>query len=94
MVAGEARFRAGPARAGSSPVERLAYETRRANDGSCGLFVAALLVVVGMAVAVVVFGFVLAPGAGRGSRNAFGWWIFIVALESHPPLPVIEGGDA
>ena len=39
------------------------------------------LVVLAVTLAVVVFGFVLAPRAGRGSRRALAWWVVIVALE-------------
>jgi hypothetical protein len=28
-----------------------------------------------------VFGFILAPRAGRGSSNAMGWWIVILVVE-------------
>lgn len=51
-------------------------------DGGTLLFIlAALLVVVGLAIALVVFGFVLAPRAGRGSQRALVWWVIIVAVE-------------
>ena len=57
-------------------------ETVSIDGGTLLLILALLAVVVGLATAVVVFGFLLAPRAGRGSRNAFVWWVIIVALES------------
>ena len=45
-----------------------------------------VILVIGLAflavvLAVVVFGFVLAPRAARGSSRALGWWIVILVLE-------------
>lgn len=52
-------------------------------DGGTVLVILAILVVLaGLAIAVVVFGFVLAPRAGRGSPSAMGWWVFLLVLES------------
>jgi hypothetical protein len=48
-------------------------------------------VIVGLAIAVVVFGFVLALRAARGSPGAMGQWVMIVALES---LVALAGVDA
>lgn len=60
-----------------------------------------LILVVGvlflaLSVAVLVFGFVLAPRAGRGSRRALGWWVAIVAVEGLyclGSLAAVLGGD-
>lgn len=52
------------------------------DGGTLVVILAVLLVMVGLAVATVVFGFVLAPRAGRGSESAHGWWILVIALES------------
>ena len=57
-------------------------ETVSIDGGTLLVILAVLVVVVGLAIAVVVFGFVLAPRAGRGSQRALVWWAIIVALES------------
>ena len=57
-------------------------ETVSIDGGTLFFILAALLVVLALSIAIVVFGFVLAPKAGRGSGQAMGWWIVIVALES------------
>ncbi len=49
--------------------------------GDIAVILAILLVLLVAAIAVVVFGFILAPRAGRGSSSAMGWWIFILVLE-------------
>ncbi len=49
--------------------------------GEIAIILAVLLVVVLAMVAIVVFGFILAPRAGRGSSKAMGWWIVILVLE-------------
>lgn len=51
------------------------------DGGTLLLILAAVLVVLGIAVAIIVFGFVLAPRAGRGSQRALVWWVVIVAVE-------------
>jgi hypothetical protein len=56
-------------------------ETVSIDGGTLVLILAALLVVLALAVAVVVFGFVLAPRAGRGSQRALVWWVVIVTVE-------------
>jgi hypothetical protein len=57
-------------------------ETVSIDGGTLLLILAALVLVVALSIAIVVFGFVLAPRAGRGSQPALGWWIVIVALET------------
>lgn len=57
-------------------------ETVSIDGGTLLLILAALVLVVALSIAIVVFGFVLAPRAGRGSQRATGWWIVIVVLES------------
>ena len=57
-------------------------ETVSIDGGTLLLILAALALVVALSITVVVFGFVLAPRAGRGSQRAMGWWIVIVALET------------
>jgi hypothetical protein len=57
-------------------------ETVSIDGGTLLLILAALVLVLALSVAVVVFGFLLAPRAGRGSQRAMGWWIVILALES------------
>ena len=57
-------------------------ETVSIDGGTLLLILAALVLVVAVSIAIVVFGFVLAPRAGRGSQRAMGWWIVIVALET------------
>ena len=56
-------------------------ETVSIDGGTLLLILVALAVVVALGIAVVVFGFVLAPRAGRGSQRALVWWSIIVALE-------------
>jgi len=51
------------------------------DGGTLLLILAALLFVVALQVALVVFGFILAPKAARGSSTAMGWWIAILVLE-------------
>ena len=51
------------------------------DGGTLLLILAALLLVFAIGVAIIVFGFVLAPRAGRGSRRALVWWVVIVAVE-------------
>lgn len=57
-------------------------ETVSIDGGTLLLILAALVIVLALSIAIVVFGFVLAPKAGRGSGRAMGWWIVIIALES------------
>jgi hypothetical protein len=57
-------------------------ETVSIDGGTLLLILAALVLVLALSVAIVVFGFILAPRAGRGSRRALVWWVIIVALES------------
>lgn len=57
-------------------------ETVSIDGGTLLLILAALVLIVALSIAIVVFGFVLAPRAGRGSQRAMGWWIVIVALET------------
>ena len=52
------------------------------DGGTLLLILAALVAVLALSIAIVVFGFVLAPRAGRGSQRAMGWWIVIIVLES------------
>jgi hypothetical protein len=52
------------------------------DGGTLLLILAALVLVLALSITVVVFGFVKAPRAGRGSPNARGWWIVILAVES------------
>ena len=61
-------------------------ETVSIDGGTLLLILAALLVVAALSIAVVVFGFLLAPRAGRGSRQALGWWIVMLALETFVSL--------
>ncbi|MDP1806503.1 MAG: hypothetical protein Q8K72_15110 [Acidimicrobiales bacterium] len=61
-------------------------ETVSIDGGTLLLILASLLVVAALSIAVVVFGFLLAPRAGRGSGRALGWWIVILALESFVSL--------
>ena len=56
-------------------------ETVSIDGGALLLILAALLLVLALAVAIVVFGFVLAPRAGRGSQRALVWWVIIVTVE-------------
>lgn len=52
-------------------------------DGGTLLLVLVLgLLLIALSVAVVVFGFVLAPRAARGSQRALAWWIVILAIEA------------
>ena len=67
---------------GRVSVSRVLAETVSIDGGTLLVILAVLVVVVGLAIAVVVFGFVLAPRAGRGSQSAMGWWVFLLALES------------
>ena len=60
---------------------RMLAETVSIDGGALLLILVALLVVVGLAIGLVVLGFVLAPRAGRGSQRALVWWVVIVALE-------------
>ena len=57
-------------------------ETVSIDGGTLLLILAALLVVLAVTVAIVVFGFVLAPRAGRGSQQALVWWVIIVTVEA------------
>ena len=57
-------------------------ETVSIDGGTLLLILAALVVVLALSIAIVVFGFVLAPKAARGSGQAMGWWIVIITLES------------
>jgi lipopolysaccharide export LptBFGC system permease protein LptF len=71
-------------------------ETVSIDGGTLLVILLVLLVFVALAIALVVFGFVLAPRAGRGSRNALGWWIAILIIESFYVLgsvAAILGGD-
>ena len=61
-------------------------ETVSIDGGTLLLILAAFLVVAALSIAVVVFGFLLAPRAGRGSRQALGWWIVMLALEAFVSL--------
>ena len=56
-------------------------ETVSIDGGTLLLILAALFVALAIAVAIVVFGFVLAPRAGRGSQRALVWWVVIIAVE-------------
>lgn len=56
-------------------------ETVSIDGGTLLVILVVGLLFLAMVVAVVVFGFVLAPRAGRGEGQALGWWIAIVALE-------------
>lgn len=51
------------------------------DGGALLLILLAALIVLALMVTVVVFGFILAPRAGRGSGEAMRWWIVILALE-------------
>ena len=57
-------------------------ETVSIDGGTLLLILVALVLVVALSIAIVVFGFVLAPRAGRGSQRAMGWWMVIIVLES------------
>lgn len=56
-------------------------ETVSFDAGDIAVILAILAVMVLATAAVVVFGFILAPRAGRGSSQAMGWWVVILALE-------------
>lgn len=56
-------------------------ETVSIDGGTLLLILVVGLLFLAMAVAIVVFGFVLAPRAARGESRALGWWVGIVALE-------------
>jgi hypothetical protein len=56
-------------------------ETVSIDGGTLLVILAALVLVLALSIAVVVFGFVLAPRAGRGSQRALVWWVIILALE-------------
>lgn len=56
-------------------------ETVSIDGGTLLLILAAIIVVLAIGIAVVVFGFVLAPRAGRGAQRALVWWVVIVAVE-------------
>ena len=57
-------------------------ETVSIDGGTLLLILAALVLVLALSITIVVFGFLLAPRAGRGSSRALGWWIVILVLES------------
>jgi hypothetical protein len=61
---------------------RMLAETVSIDGGELLIILVVAAAVVGLAIAVVVLGFVLAPRAGRGSGSAQGWWVLILALES------------
>ena len=66
------------------------------DGGTLLLILVVGLLFLAMSVAVVVFGFVLAPRAGRGEGRALGWWVGIVALEGLycvGSLVAVLGGD-
>lgn len=71
-------------------------ETVSIDGGTLLLILVVGLLFLAMSVAVVVFGFVLAPRAGRGEGRALGWWVGIVALEGLycvGSLVAVLGGD-
>jgi hypothetical protein len=56
-------------------------ETVSIDGGELLVLLVITFVLLAVAVAVVVFGFVLAPRAARGSSRAMAWWIVILVLE-------------
>ena len=66
-------------------------ETVSIDGGAILLFAIVLLLIAAVAVAIVVFGFVLAPRAGRGSRRALVWWVIVLVLEVLYALGSVAG---
>ncbi len=56
-------------------------ETVQIDTGTVVVILIILGLMAAASVAIVVFGFILAPRAGRGSSSAMGWWTFILVVE-------------
>ncbi len=66
-------------------------ETVQIGGGEVVAILLVLLVLAVLAIGTVVVGFVMAPRAGRGSKNAYGWWVVAVGLEVFACLGSLRG---